>query len=345
MVETLEFMIRQAAEHPRHTRSPLFKELLRSETFLLTLDEPLDEPQVTRVSRANETLPVWADKDPELGGVWVPVFPSRDSVAGYVSMRRLRAPRGQEFLWMAHQPGAVFPLLRGVPCFAGLRLYLDSAGVVSVPWSDVRSLSDGRVPSEAPELYDMPVAKLALPSGVKLAFGTVNAGPEQPRGKLLCLPQAGRFKADDVRKLVRLPLSDGPAWMACRHFLQVLRYLRVGGKNNGRYAEDLLSSLISFQMYGEAEALCEWIIAKGGESYGWLALAAIYGRTGRLSECVSLCERAERRYPDEPAFPLNRARALVKLDQADEAGIVLKEAIQRLPGSPLLQTALRELGR
>jgi hypothetical protein len=344
MVETLEFLIRQAAERPRHRRSPLYRELLRSETLLLTLDTPIQGEQVTRVSHADETLPVWADKDSELGGIWVPVFPSRDSVRGYVSKRRLRAPAGQEFLWMSHEPGAVFSLLRGVPCFAGLRLYLDQASVVSVPWSEVRALSEGQVPTEQPELYDMPVARLTLPKGVKLAFGTVDAGPDDPRAKLLCMPAAGHFRPDDVRKLVRLPLADGPAWMACRHFLQVLRFLRGDQGKNARYLEDLLASLISFQMYGEAEAMCEWVIAKGGESYGWLALAAIYGRTGRLAECVALCERGEGQYPKEASFPLNRARALHKLGKTLEARGALEEALGRMPGDAKLKKALGELG-
>ena len=345
MVETLEFLIRQCAEHPRHGRAALYRELLRSDTFLLTLDKPLDQPQVTRVSHANETLPVWADKDPELGGVWVPVFPSRDSVTAYVSRRKLRAPKGQEFLWMGHEPGAVFSLLRGVPCFAGIKLYLDAASAVNVTWSEVQSLSEGRAPVDSPELYDMPVARLVLPKGVKLAFGTVDAGPSDRKGKLMCMPDAGHFDAADARKLVRLPLSGGPAWMACRHFLQVLRYLRgsESGERGERYVEDLLCSLISFKMYGEAEALCEWIINKGGEIYGWLALAAIYGRTGRLAECAELCDRAERKYPREAAFPLNAARALDKLGRAEEARSVLSRAAARMPDEPRLRAALREL--
>lgn len=342
MVETLEFQIRQCAEHPRHARASLYKELLRSETFLLTVDKPLQQQQVTRVSKADETLPVWADKDPELGGIWVPVFPSRDAVTGYVSRRKLRAPKGQEFLWMGHEPGAVFALLRGVPCFAGLKLYMDASTVVNVTWSEVHALSEGRLPVDTPELYDMPVARLVLPKGVKMAFGTVDAGPEDHKAKLMCLPDAGHFDAADARKLVRLPLASGPAWMACRHFLQVLRFLR--GKETGeRYVEDLLCSLISFQMYGEAEALCEWIIGKGGEIYGWLALAAIYGRTGRLAECADLCERAAAKYPREAAFPLNAARALEKLGRGDDARSVLKKAAARLPDEPRLKAALREL--
>lgn len=344
MVETLEFQIRQAAEHPRHARAALFRELLRSETFLLTVDSPIEQEQVTRVSHADESLPVWADKDPEFGGVWVPVFPSRDAVAGYVSRRRLRAPKGQEFLWMGHQPGEVFSLLRGVPCFAGMRLYLDHQSSVDVPWSEVHELSQGRLPPEEPELYDLPMARLLLPSGLKLAFGTVNAGPHQLQGKLLCLPQAGHFKPADIRKLVRLPLEGGEAWMPCRHFLQVLRFLHSGEGADDRYVESKLRSLMSFQMFGEAEALCEWIVAKGSELYAWLAMTAIYGRTGRLSECAELCGQAALKYPAEPAFPIHGARALSQMGRRDEARELLSKAVERQPGEQKLLGALQDLG-
>ena len=58
MVETLEHFIRQATEHPRQSRAHLYKELLRSDTYLLTLDDPIKEEQTTRVSKANDTFPI-----------------------------------------------------------------------------------------------------------------------------------------------------------------------------------------------------------------------------------------------------------------------------------------------
>jgi hypothetical protein len=243
MVETLEHLIRQAAEHPRHSRTPLYKELMRSETLLLTVDKPPQGETEVRVSRVDESFPVWADKDPDLGGVWVPVFPSRDSVSAYVTSKRLKAPKGKDFLWMGHKPGAVFPLLRVVRCFAGLRLTLDARTTVPIDWSDVKELAEGRLPQESPEVYELPVAKLVLPKGARLAFGRVNMKGVGAAERLLCMPDAGHFHAEDVRKLVRLPLGEqGTAWMACRHFLQVLRYLRGPGKTK-RYIEDMLCSL------------------------------------------------------------------------------------------------------
>jgi hypothetical protein len=332
MVETLEHVIRQAADHPRHSRSPLYRELLKSETFLLTVDHPLKEAQVTRVTKGDETFPIWADKDHELGGVWVPVFPARDSVAQYVTARNLKAPKGKEFLWMGHKPGAIFGLLRGVKCFAGMRLHLDDGSYVSLPWSDVKTLSEGKIPDERPEVYELPVSKLVLPSGTKLAFGCVNAGPEAPKGKLLCLPDAGHFRVDDTRKLVKLPLSSGIAWMACRHFLQVLRYLRAAGASAGaNYAEELLSAMIGFQMFGEAEALCDWLISQGREPFAWLALASIYAREGKLADCAALCRQGAQKYPAETSFAASGVRALHRLERVDEAREFLAESLKRSP--------------
>jgi hypothetical protein len=345
MVEQLEHAIRQAADHPRHSRGGLYRELLRSETFLLTLDAPIKEDSITRVTRGDETFPIWADKDPELGGVWVPIFPARDSVAKFVSDRRLKAPKGKEFLWMGHKPGAIFGLLRNVKCFAGIRLFLEDGSFVPMPWSDVKALSEGRVPDERPEVYDLPIAKLVLPAGSKLAFGLVDAGPEDHRAKLLCLPEAGHFRADDVRKLVKLPLTGvGTAWMACRHFLQVLRYVRSNGAPmTTAYVEDLMSSMIGFQMFGEAEALCEWLEAKGRETFAWMALASIYAREGKLSDCAAVCARGAEKYPEETSFAASGARALHRLGRVEEARAVLAEALKVRPDDERLVKAREDL--
>ncbi len=345
MVETLEHVIRQAADHPRHSRGPLYRELLRSETFLLTVDKPLTAEKVTRVTRNNETFPVWADRDAELGGVWVPVFPARDVVARFVTSRGLRTPKGKEFLWMGHKPGAVFGLMRGVRCFAGMRLFLEDGSFVSIPWTDVQVLSEGRVPSERPEVYELPLTKLVLPAGTKLAFGCVSVGPDEPRAKLLCLPDAGHFRADDVRKLVKLPLSSvGTTWMACRHFIQVLRYLRAqGAPSDGAYMDELLTAMIGFQMFGEAEALCEQLASHGREAYAWNALASVYAREGKLADCAALCRQGAAKYPDETTFAASGARALHRLGRGAEAKALLEDALRRRPGDPRLLAARRDL--
>lgn len=341
MVETLEHLIRQAVEHPRLPRAPLYKELLRSETYLLTVDDPLDRDSTTRVTKADESFPIWADQDPELGGVWVPIFPARDAVAAFVNGRKLEAPEGKEFLWMGHKPRTVFGLLRAVRCFSGLTLWLDEQRRVEIPWTHVQALAEGRIPSDEPEVYELPVARLVLPAGVKLATGPLRWPGARGEQKLLWLPEAGRFRPDDLRRLVRLPLAEGPALMPCRHFLQVLRHVREL-ENSDAFVEDLLCALIGFQMYGEAEALCDWIGSKGAPVSAATALAAIYLRTGRLEECAALCRRSISQYPGERAFPLQAARALHDLGRVDEARELLTAALRRFPGDRALSAVLAE---
>jgi hypothetical protein len=194
-----------------------------------------------------------------MGGVWVPVFPARDVVSGYVSAKGLKAPAGKEFLWMGHRPGAVFPLLSGIKCFAGVRLYLLETATVEIPWPEIQELARGRIPQEGPKFYELPVARLEVPLDARIVYGKLDFGPKEPQGRLLCLPQAGHFSGEDMRRLVQISLSQGKVWMACRHFIQVLRFLYGRGGDSRPYLEDLLCSLLGFRMYGEAEALCEWI--------------------------------------------------------------------------------------
>jgi hypothetical protein len=344
VVETLEYLIQQAADHPRHPRGSLYRELLRSQTFLLCVDQPLPDGSEVRVTSKARDFAVWADRDPEMGGVWVPVFPARDDVGEFVRTRRLRAPRGKEFVWMEHQPGEVFRLLRGVRYFAGLRLTLEPGTQVPVPWSLVRSLGTGRVPDDAPELYELPVTRLTIPEGVPIAYGRADLGGREGEGKLLCLPAAGHFSAEDLRKLVRLDLGrNGVVWMVCRHFLQVLRYLQ-SLSGSGRHVQDILRSLIGFEMYGEAESLCDWLAHKGDEAFAWVCQAAILGKTGRLRECAEFCRKAATKYPAEVAFRVGGVRALVAQGKAEEARKFAVEALKHFPGDEALLALLRELG-
>src|ERR1700758_305580 len=182
MVESLEHLLRRASLNPFASRAPLFKELLRSETYLLTVDAPLLGGETKRVTRADASFPVWADKDAELGGVWVPVFPARDRVREFVAARGLVAPKGKEFLWMGHMPGQVFALVRGVRRFAGLKLYLDRDSSVEVSWPEARALAEGRMPAEGPALHELPLERLVIPAGALLSFGKLKpfAGESKP---------------------------------------------------------------------------------------------------------------------------------------------------------------------
>ena len=345
MVENLEHLLRRAARDPRASRAPLFKELLRSETYLLTVDEPLLKGETKRVTRADASFPVWADKDPELGGVWVPVFPARDRVREFVAARGLKAPKGKEFLWMGHMPGQVFALARGVRRFAGLKLYLDRESTVEISWAETRTLGEGRMPGDAPARHELPLERLVIPAGARLSFGKLKpwAGEEKP--VLLTMPDAGKFRPEDVRRLVRLPLGEGRhAWTPCRHFLQILHRLKaLGAGEPERFFESLLASQLAFEMYGEAEALCEWLAARGHEAYAWLGLAAIYGRTGRLEDCAALCRRAVIKYPGERSFHVNGLRALMALGRRDEAARRAEAAARLFPEDAVLAGLNKEL--
>ena len=336
MVENLEHLIRRAACDPRRPRTALYKELLRSETYLLTVDAPLAEGEIKRVAKSESSFPVWADKDPELGGVWVPVFPARDRVRDFVAARGLKTPRGKEFLWMGHMPGQVFSLLRGVSRFAGIKLFLDPGVSVSVPWNEVRALSEGKIVDDAPRRYELPFDRLVIPAGARLSFGRMKPWPGEEKPVLLLMPDAGRFAPEDLRRLVRLPLGGKHAWVPVRHFLQILRRLKATNGEGDRYLEDLFASLLAFEMYGEAEALCEWFEHRGHEAYAWVGLSAIYGRCGRMDECAALCKRAIAKYPSERAFYINGVRALTALGRVEEAARYAAAAVARFPGDSVL---------
>lgn len=341
MVENLEHLIRRASLNPRLPRTALYKELLRSETYLLTVDSPLEEGEIKRVTKTDASFPVWADKDPELGGVWVPVFPARDRVRDFVAARRLKTPKGKEFLWMGHMPGQVFALLRGVRRFAGIKLFLDPGVSVSVPWTEVRALSEGDISDQGPKRYELPFERLVIPAGARLSFGKMKPWEGEDKPVLMLMPDAGKFAPEDLRRLVRLPLGEKHAWMPVRHFLQMMRRLQTLSGEGGRYLEDLFSSLLSFEMYGEAEALCEWFEHRGHQAYAWVGLSAIYGRCGRMDECAELCVKGLAKYPEERSFHVNGIRALAAIGRAEEAASRAAEAVRRFPGDAVL-TALRD---
>ena len=336
MVENLEHLIRRAACDPRGPRTALFKELLRSETYLLTIDSPLEDGEIKRVTKPDASFPVWADKDPELGGVWVPVFPARDRVRDFVAARRLKTPRGKEFLWMGHMPGQVFSLLRHVQRFAGIKLVLEPEVAVSVPWTEVRALSEGKIVDQGPWRYELPFDRLVIPAGVRLSFGKIKPWPGETAPMMMTMPDAGRFAPEDLRRLVRLPFGEKHAWVPVRHFLQMLRRLKVLNGPGDRYLENLLASLIAFEMYGEAEALCEWFEQRGQEAYAWVGLSAIYGRCGRMDECAALCRQAIAKYPEERSFHVNGLRALTALGLLEEAALCAARALKRFPGDKIL---------
>jgi len=115
-----------------------------------------------------------------------------------------------------------------------------------------------------------------------------------------------------------------------------MRRLQALGGEGARYLEDLFSSLLSFEMYGEAEALCEWFERRGHEAYAWVGLSAIYGRCGRMDECAELCVRGLAKYPDERSFHVNGIRALTAVGRTEEASRYAAQAVRRFPDDEVL---------
>ncbi|MBI5624430.1 MAG: hypothetical protein HY924_11685 [Elusimicrobia bacterium] len=338
MVETLEFLIRQASEEPRHDRKALFKELLRSEVFLLNIGAPVQESRTVKLAADSAPFMVWADKDPELGGSWVPVFAARDTVSEFVLARGLEAPGGQAFLWMGFETAQIFNLLLGVECFAGVRLFVTPSCFVTLGWTEVKALSQGKLPL-SPERYEVPAVQLELTEGLKVSCGRLKEGEDQ----ILAVPEAGRFRAEDVRKLVRTALGGSEGWMPCRHYLQVLRYLwGKGAQDSDEYLGSLLECLIGFEMYGEAESLCRWLGPNRNEAHSWKRLAHIFSKTGRFQECARLCGRGIEKYPEERFFPVCGARALLDAGLKDEARKMISAGLERFHGDEdLEQLSLR----
>ncbi|HVE14400.1 MAG TPA: hypothetical protein VNI01_13455, partial [Elusimicrobiota bacterium] len=220
----LAALARQAAVEPLASRRDLHAALLRAPTYLLHLgDKPL-APGQTRVVRGQESFSLWADMDPELEGVWVPVFTQRRGVSAYIAARSLQPPEGREFQWMRHGPGKVYALLQGIPRFAGIVLDPDGHGGARVDWAEVNALSEGRMPPEAPVRRGLPLSSYKPPPDTRCVWGPLPAGADGEGGRCVLFPQAGTPASQDYRRLVRLDLDDGgPAWTPCRHFIAALR--------------------------------------------------------------------------------------------------------------------------
>ena len=203
-------------------------------------------------------LSVWAEGDPELDGVWVPVFTSKERASEYVLRRGLHRVETGQFQWVRHEPGQVYSLLQGVTCFAGIYLNPEGEGGVRVEWPEVNALSEGRIPAEIPVLRELPIDECVLPEGVQCRVGRLDRRVFGFDGKQVIFPSAGRLELQDFRSLVRLNLNDDDlAWAPCRHFAAVLRgALDAAHPPEPEREELLMSSLIQFEMYGEAEAAC-----------------------------------------------------------------------------------------
>ncbi len=146
MLEILEHLISQEAQHPHQFRKALYRELLSSEVYLLTLGEPIQDGVSTLRKPADFLL--WAEQKTP-GEFRVPVFPSTDSVAGFINSHHLKAPEGKEFLWMSQNPQKALAPLLELSGFLGLNLYLAENESVSVSEEETKLLAQGIIPSSA----------------------------------------------------------------------------------------------------------------------------------------------------------------------------------------------------
>ena len=342
MDQTWDHLFRQAKLEPAARRESLYRLLLSKTTYVIHV-APAGQPAGELRSKPDDAISVWAHRDPEFGGVWVPVFTSREKLARYVGEREPSAPAGQEFCWMEHEPGRVWGLVESVDCFAGVHLDPAADDGLAVSWPEVNALSEGRVPREGPSRYELPMGRIDLPRGTRVALAPMDPELTGSGGLQAFFPDGGAPEPGDLRSLVALHLGpetadeDDAAWTPCRHFALALKRWVEAGMDSSRYADALVRCLMAFEMYGEAEALCKWLSRQAGnEAIAWVFLSAIYGRTGRLDSCTKLCERGIRRYARERAFYLNQARAYSQLDDRRAARESARRGLAHFPNDSAL---------
>ena len=342
MDETWDHLFRKARLEPAAPRENLYRRLLSRATYLVHV-APAGLPAMERRWKADEEFSIWADQDPDFGGVWVPVFTSPEKVARYIQAREVAAPAGQDLYWMSHEPGRAWGMLETIDCFAGIRLDPGLDGGLAISWPEVNVLSEGRVPCEAPFRYELPMNQLRLPGGARVAFAPMDPELTGSEGLQAVFPDVGRPEPEDLRSLVALNIdpevADGEdtAWAPCRHLALALKRWVESGRGASAYVEALVKCLIAFEMYGEAEAVCNWLgEQEGNEAFAWVFLSAIYGRTGRLDSCAKLCEKGIRRYSKERAFYLNQARAYSQLDDRTAARNSARRGLLQFPNDTVL---------
>lgn len=147
MIEILEHFISQESRHPQRFRKALYRELLSSDVYLLTIGEPLAEDARDLPADSRDFL-LWAEQK-ESGHFRVPVFPSSEAVATFISARNLKAPAGKEFLWMSQSSQKALAPLLDLSGFSGLDLYLDETGSVPVSQAEAELLARGVLPGSA----------------------------------------------------------------------------------------------------------------------------------------------------------------------------------------------------
>lgn len=294
------------------------------------------EVSVLAASQSAEgRLDVWADRDPVLGGVWVPVFtdPERaESFLGGVKTpdeRPLRRASG-----LAHE---LFSALLEVPRFAGVRLDPEPSGAARLERHDVAVLADGLLPSEAPALHALQGPPMRLPEGIPCRFG--EADPSYgPAGRRAVFPSAPGLTLHDFRCLVELDLGGAPAWVPCRNLVSALSKALEGSGEPEALEESLVESLVGFGMFGEAEALLGALLEGSARRHWALGhMARVLRRAGRLKDCVAYCEAALDEAPDESRLYRALTLAHAELEELAEARDAARRGLARFPQDETLR--------
>lgn len=283
----------------------------------------------------DDRLDIWADRDPVLGAVWVPVFsdPVRaEAFLGSVATPDSRALRCASGL--AHE---LFTALLEVPRFGGVRLDPERGGAARLERRDVSVLADGLLPSEAPALHAIEGPTMRLPEGIPCRFG--EADPSYgPSGRRAVFPTVPGLTLHDFRSLVELDLGGQPAWVPCRNFAAALRKALEAGGESAPLEEALVEALVAFGMYGEAEALLTVLLEGAGRRHWALGhLGRVLRRGGRLKDCVAHCEAALDEAPDESRLYRSLTLAHAELEDLEAAREAARRGVSRFPDDPTLR--------
>jgi hypothetical protein len=204
------------------------------------------------------------------------------------------------------------------------------------------ALSAGRLPEEAPVLYELPVEGYRIPGGTECRREELDGELSLPGGRLLLFPEAGRPGRHEFRRLVRLrPDGAEPGWTPCRHFTAALRSFARRREDEPEHEAMLLAALSHFGMAGEAEAACRQAMAhRKQRPLAFSVLSKVLLRYGRLEECVDVCREGVAECPEERSLYLHRTLAHAQLEDLDAARGVACDALRRFPDCKELERFL-----
>ncbi len=318
----------EARRRPLASRARLHAGLRGAKVTVIGVSKGDDAP-------ADGGLEVWADRDPVLGGVWVPVF--TDPTASEAFAERAKRPPDRTLRPATGNAVELFSSLLEVPCFAGVRLDPEGAVSTRLERGDVCALSDKLIPEEAPVLHALAGPAVELPAGIACRFGEPEPG-YGPQGRRAVFPEAPGLVLQDFRSLVELELGGEPAWAPCRNYASALAAARLPPGERARLDEALIEALVAFGMYGEAEALCGKALEDGGRRRWALGhRGRVLRRAGRLFECVDFCKEALAECPEEARLYRSLALAYAELEDMAAARAAARRGLAHHPEDATLR--------